>query len=158
MARPGFYMHVEGFEGFDRAVDFDKKEIRKAMRKAGARVAKASRKLVSKGERSAPGDYPGRKTGRLAKSIRAKVSRSGFLVRIEPKTGSGIPASEPYYAYLFYGVRRGAKRRTDHKAQTASGPWRIRPRRNYMVDALEAESGAVRADLSDALAKALRVK
>jgi len=157
MAKPGFYMHVGGFDGFDRSLDFDKSQVRKAMRKAGTLVAKDARKRVSKGGRSTPGEYPGKRTGRLAKSIKAKVSRSGFLVRIEPKAGSSVPASDPYFAYLFYGVRRGAARRKDRKAQ-AGGPYRIKPRGNYMADALQSEGGSVRQLLSEALAKGLRVK
>ncbi|MGO4326666.1 hypothetical protein AB4Z48_17710 [Cupriavidus sp. 2TAF22] len=157
MAKSGFYVHVEGFEGFDRSIDFDKKQIRRAMRQAGALVVKDARGRVTKQGASKGGGYPSRRTGRLAKSIRAKVSRSGFLVRIEPKTGKDVPASDPYFAYLYYGVRRGATRRKDHKAQS-SGPYRVQPRANYMADALEAQAGPVRNLLSAALAAGLRVK
>lgn len=157
MAKTGFYMHVEGFEGFDRTVDFDKAGVRKAMNKAGRLVVIEARKLVSKGGGSRPGEYPAKRSGRLRRSIRARVSRSGFLVRVEPKTGAGVPPSDPYFAYLHYGVRRGAKRRKDHQAQP-SGPYRIEPRENYMADALQNQAPAVRSLLSAALAAGLRVK
>lgn len=163
MARSGVYMHIGGFEGFDRSADFDKREVRKAMRKAGTLVVREARKLVAKRGPSAAGDYPSRRTGALSKAIRAKVSRSGFMVRIEPKTGTSVPASDPYFAYLHYGVRRGgsktgsANRRKDHRAQR-SGPYRIQPRGNYMADGLQNQAGAVRGLLSAALAAGLRVR
>lgn len=156
-SKPGVYMHIEGFDGFDRSVDFDKREIRKAMRRAGSLVTKASRKKVSRKSESKAGEYPGKRLGNLAKSIRAKVSRSGFMVRIEPKAGSSIPSSAPYFAYLFYGVKRGAVRRKDHRAQS-SGPYRVEPRANYMTDALDEEAPAVRNLLSAALAAGLRIR
>jgi hypothetical protein len=156
MPKSGFYMHIEGFEGFDRSVDFDKAQIRKAMRAAGRLVVKEAQSLVSGGP-SGPGKYPAKRTGRLRKSIKARVSRSGFLVRVEPKTGGSVPASDPYFAYLHYGVRKGASRRKDHQAQ-AGGAYRIAPRANYMADALQHEAPAVRSLLSQALAAGLRIK
>jgi len=157
MKRSGFYMHIEGFEGFDRNLDFDKAQIRRGMRRAGSVVTKEARRLVSRRRVSRPGEYPGKGTGRLARSIRARVSRSGFLVKIEPKTGGDVPASDPYFVYLHYGVRRGARRRKDHKAQPA-GPWRIEPRENYPADALQNRAAEVRSILGAALAAGLRVR
>ncbi len=157
MPKSGFYMHIEGFEGFDRSVDFDKKQVRKAMGAAGRLVVREAQALVSSGGPSGPGQYPAKRTGKLRKSIRARVSRSGFLVRIEPKTGGSVPSSDPYFAYLHYGVRKGARRSKSHKMQ-ASGAYRIDPRANYMVDALQHRAPAVRSLLSQALAAGLRVK
>lgn len=157
MAKAGIHMHIDGFDGFDRSVDFDKAQIRKAMRQAGTLVVKQGRRLVTRAGPSRQGEYPAKRSGGLARSIRAKVSRSGFMVRIEPKTGGGVPPSDPYFAYLFYGVRRGASRRKDHRAQPA-GPYRVAPRDNYMADALQHEAPAVRNLLSAALAAGLRVK
>ena len=44
-------------------------------------------------------------------------------------------------AFLFYGVRRNAKRGKSHKKGSSGGtPWRIAPRGNFMIDALNKES------------------
>jgi len=148
----GVYMHVDGFEKFDSGFDFNKREVRNAMQRAGRIVRDEARALLSRGGPSRPGEYPGRRTGKLSRAIRAKTSRSGFLVRVQPKTGAALPM--PYFAYLHYGVRRGAKRRRDRQAQP-SGPYRIAPRANYMQDALQRRASDVREILSNALRAAL---
>ncbi|WP_064577182.1 hypothetical protein [Cupriavidus gilardii] len=153
MADGAFYMHIEGFEGFDKAIDFNKRKVRAAMRKAGRLVAGQAKMNVALA-RGAEG-YPAVRTGALRESIDFKLSRSGFLVRVAPKKTSAMPA--PYFVYLHYGVRRGMKRRKDHKAQPA-GPWRIKPRANYMADALQDRSDQVRSLLQQALADSLEIK
>lgn len=147
------YMHVPDGDSFDR-LDFDRKPIRKAFQQAGREVQREARKLVNRKVDSSRGQYPGRKAGALSRSIRYRVSRSGFLVRIAPQM---TPQMEEFYpAYLHYGVRcerseENAKRRI---AQPI-GPYRIRPRKNYMTDALDNRSGRVRAILRRAFAAAL---
>lgn len=47
MARPAAYLHIDGFDSYGK-LDFDKKEIRKAMRRAGTVVRGEARKLVGK--------------------------------------------------------------------------------------------------------------
>ncbi|MCI1005037.1 hypothetical protein [Herbaspirillum sp. C7C8] len=151
----GFYLHFGGFDGFDKKIDFDRKEIRRAMRQSGRTVQQAARKLVAKSTRSQPGAYPGRRTGRLQRSIKLKVSRSGFLVRVAPQLTSDM--KQFYPAFLHYGVRRkpGAKRKAEGKG---SGSNRVEPRGNYMVDALNDRSEEVRRILQSAFAKALDIK
>lgn len=152
MARPAAYLHFGEFDSYGK-LDFDKKEIRKAMRRAGALVRGEGRKLVSKRGVSDKGQYPGLRTGRLRRSITARVSRAGFLVKIEPKKTADMKAFYP--AFLWYGVRRGARRGKSHRKQAATGAWRIEPRTNYMVDALANRADEVRSILRRAFADAL---
>lgn len=138
-------------EGHSR-IDFDRKKIRKAMRSLGADVRKEARRLVARRAISGAGEYPGRQTGRLMRSIKARVSRSGFLVRVAPTKTSEM--KDFYPAFLGYGVT-GRARRKDHKAQVKDGRWKVAPRGNYMTDALEHRSANVRNVLRAALQDAL---
>jgi hypothetical protein len=140
----GFYLHVDGYEGFDKSVDFDKKEIRKAMRSIGRLIERRAKRDLSSGGGGAR--YPVVRTGALRDGIGIKVSRSGFLVRVRPEKTSAM--GRWYYpAYLHYGVKR----------RTGAG-MRVEPRDNYMVDALQAEAGDVESILRVALGSALRIK
>ena len=152
MPRPAAYLHIDGFDSYGK-LDFDKKEIRKAMRRAGALVRADARKLVGKRGASAQGEYPGLGKGRLRRSITYRVSRPGFMVKIEPQKTADMKYFYP--AFLWYGVRRDAKRGKSHKKQAATGAWRIAPRANYMVDALNRRADNVRAILRQAFAEAL---
>ena len=143
-------------QGF-RAIDFDKKEIRKAMRKAGQDVRRAARLLIASKVRSTGGDNPGKQTGKLYRSLGYKVSRSGFMTVVQHQKIAGMKTF--YWAMLYYGVRRGAKRRKDHRAQLDNGRgYRIAPRNNYIVDALQARSNEVRRNLAQALQQSLKPK
>lgn len=153
MDKSGIYMHIEGFEGLDK-LDFNRRKVRAGMRKAGRLVAGQAKMNVSLARGS--DNYPGVRTGKLRNSIDFKLSRSGFLVRIAPKKGDGMAA--PYHAYLYYGVKRGAKRRQDHRAQGGDGPWRIKPRKNYMVDALDDKAAEIEVILRNTLRDAIDIK
>lgn len=163
------YVHFEGFDSFERDA-FDRKKIRAGMRKAGRLVMqKAQMNLALGGGRDG---YPVSRTGATLDSIKAKVSRSGFLVRVAPtKTG----AMKAYYpAFLHYGVKLGRRLgklapgagvgKTNRRAKgvraqalaaRASGEWRITPRDNYMADALQDSSSQVQRLLAAAFADAL---
>lgn len=139
-----FYLHIDGYDGFDRRLDFDKKEVRKAMRIIGRLVQRRAKANLSAG--GAAARYPVVRTGALRDSIGTKVSRSGFLVRVRPEKTAAI--GRWYYpAYLHYGVKR-----------PDGDGMRVEPRGNYMVDALQAEAGNVEAILRTALASALQIK
>lgn len=149
----GVEVHV-GWTGHSR-IDFDKKKIRKVMRARGRDVQKEARRLVARRAISQAGDYPGRDSGVLWRSIKAKVSRSGFLVRIAPQKTAEM-GKDFYPAYLWYGVRRGATRSKNHGRQADTGTgWRIEPRKNYMTEALsrrrEVSENAIKNALKDAL-------
>lgn len=163
------YLHVEGFDSFTRDA-FDKRKIRAGMRKVGLLITqKAQMNLVlGKGQDG----YPVNRTGATVESVSFKVSRSGFLVRISPTKTTAM--EEFYPAYLHYGVKKGRRlgklapgkgkgksnrraigARAAALAERAAGEWRIKPRDNYMADALQDSSSQVQSILSAAFAAAL---
>ena len=122
------------FEEPLRLPDFDPKVLRPAFRKMGSEVAKISRKLVSKRGVSSAGRFPGRTTGGLKKTIKARVSKSGFSVAIKSYPGS-MP--EFYPAYVYYGHRAP---KTDNRKQHGKkrvGRKVAAPRANWIVAAAE---------------------
>lgn len=150
------HVHVEGFERFHRD-SFDKRKVRTAMRKAGRRVenrAKLNLALAGSGS-----NYPRKMRGVLRDSIKTRVSRSGFLVKIMPDKTAAM--AEYYPAYLHYGVTsetwragRKPKKQAKRKAFGVS-LWHVKPRENYVADALQDEATGVRADLSAGFRRAL---
>jgi hypothetical protein len=163
------YLHIEGFDQFGREA-FDKKKIRAGMRKIGRLVTQRAQMNLALGK--GKDGYPVSRTGTTLESITPKVSRSGFLVKIAPRKTSAMKTYYP--AYLHYGVKRGKRlgklapgkgkgksnrrangARAAALAERAAGEWRITPRGNYMVDALEDSSSQVQSILSAAFAAAL---
>ena len=163
------YLHVEGFDNFQRDA-FDKRKIRAGMRKVGLLIVQRAQMnlVLGKGQVG----YPVNRTGATVESVTYKVSRSGFLVRISPTKTSAM--EEFYPAYLHYGVKKGRKlgklapgqgkgksnrrargERAAAMAERAAGEWRIKPRDNYMADALQDSASQVQSILSTAFAKAL---
>ena len=164
------YLHVEGFDNFERDA-FDKRKIRAGMRKIGLLITQRAQMnlVLGKGQDG----YPVNRTGATVESVSFKVSRSGFLVRISPTKTTAM--EEFYPAYLHYGVKKGRKlgklapgkgkgksnrraigARAATLAERAAGEWRIKPRDNYMADALQDSSSQVQSILSAAFAAALR--
>lgn len=156
------HMHIEGFEQFHRD-SFDKRKVRAAFRKVGRLVA--ARAQLNLALAGASGNYPRKITGVLRDSIKMRVSRSGFMVKVMPDKISGM--DEYYPAFLHYGVKQGAavkgtrgarRKKGERAAQVAArkaGGWRIAPRDNYIADALEDESSRVRSILAAGFAAAL---
>ena len=163
------YLHVEGFDNFQRDA-FDKRKIRAGMRKVGLLIVQRAQMnlVLGKGQVG----YPVNRTGATVESVTYKVSRSGFLVRISPTKTSAM--EEFYPAYLHYGVKKGRKlrklapgkgkgksnrrargERAAAMAERAAGEWRIKPRDNYMADALQDSASQVQSILSTAFANAL---
>lgn len=168
-SNPAAYLHFGEFDSYGR-LDFDKKEIRKGMRRVGALVSRTAKALVKRrGERSVAGQYPARQSGLLYRSIRAKVSRPGFLVKIAPQKIAGM--KDFYPAYLHHGVKRGQrlsrlrsgeqntrKRRREGirlRAGRRNNAWLIEPRGNFMADALESKSSAIQQLLRQAFTASL---
>lgn len=157
------HMHIEGFDQFHRD-SFDKRKVRAGFRKAGRLVtARAQLNLALAG---GAGNYPRKVSGVLRDSIKMRVSRSGFMVKVMPDKTSGM--DDYYPAFLHYGVKQGSRvkgtggerRKKGERAvlvaaRKASG-WRIAPRDNYIADALEDENDRVRSVLADGFAAALR--
>ena len=156
------HMHIEGFENFHRD-SFNKKKVRAAFRKAGRLVQDRARLNLSLS--GAGSNYPRKITGELRDSIKFRVSRSGFMVKVMPEKTAGM--EEYYPAFLHYGVKKGArvkgtggKRRRKGERQSLiearnAGGWRIKPRANYIADALEDESRRVQSVLRAGFAAAL---
>jgi hypothetical protein len=163
------YIHVEGFDQFGRDA-FDKRQIRAGMRKVGRLVTQRAQMNLALGK--GQDGYPVNRTGATLESIKFKVSRAGFLVKIAPAKTAAM--KEFYPAYLHYGVKKGrrlaklapgrGKGKTNRRApgvrasalaERAAGEWRIRPRDNYMADALQDSSSDVQSILSAAFAAAL---
>ncbi|QZA52616.1 hypothetical protein [Pseudomonas sp. 2hn] len=133
------YLHVEGFDKFDQEA-FNKRKIRAGMRKVGQLITGRAQMNLALG--GGQDGYPVNRSGATTDSIGYKVSRSGFLVRVAPSKTTSM--KEYYPAYLHYGVRR-----------KSGGGWRIRPRDNYMTDALVDSRDEVRRILQQAFAAAL---
>ncbi|EMB4112550.1 TPA: hypothetical protein JD344_18705 [Serratia marcescens] len=145
---------------------FNRARLRRAFVRIGQIHMRDARRLVMHRGRSEPGDNPAFRTGRLARSIgyyvpRASKRRPGLMVKISPnqKNGEGNRHINGafYPAFLFYGVRRGAKRQKKHHRGASGGTeWRIAPRNNFMVEVLERRRSWTRYTLSRELRKSLR--
>lgn len=135
-------------------LDFDRRKMRPVMSRLGREVRREARRIVSRRDASGADEFPGRRTGNLRRSINYKVTRPGLLVRIAPYR---IDAMQEFYpAFLHYGVKQGSamqrlapgaglgrsnrrargQRAAERDARAAQG-WRVAPRANYMVEALE---------------------
>jgi hypothetical protein len=157
------YLHIEGFEKFDREA-FDKKKVRAGMRKVGRLVTGKAQMNLALARGNA--GYPHVRTGRLRDSVTFRVSRSGFMVKVAPKKTGDMQAFYP--AYLHYGVKQGGRvkgqsggrrargGRADLVAARRAGGWRIDPRDNYMADALQDSASDVQKILGAAFADGLR--
>ncbi|WP_051378327.1 hypothetical protein [Derxia gummosa] len=158
LEREGAIIHVNAY-GLEK-LDFKRGPLRKAIRREARAVAKAARQLVARTAVSRPGEYPGKDTGALQKSITAKPSKSGMSAAIFPDRNLlGIsPSDDGYYpAILYYGVRVGAHRRRDHQKQHDNGAdWRIAPRSNYVLDAAIAREMQIRDAITEAMAEGLK--
>ncbi len=79
------------------------------------------------------------------------------MVKIAPnqKNGEGNrPISGAFYpVFLFYGVRRGAKRKKASPGASGGSGWKIAPRNNYMTEVLERRRSWTRYILSRELRK-----
>jgi len=158
---------------------FNRARLRRAFAKIGQAHAHVARRLVRRirGRSSRAGETPASQTGALARSIaynipRASKERPGLMVKIAPswKRGKrknlwgrgGVPIKGTYYpAILHYGVRQASygmskKDRRQKRHHAMNGAWRIVPRENYMVEALEKLKGWTQHTLSAELRQSLR--
>ena len=121
--------------------DFDTRVLKKNFRTVGAEVRKIARRLVSRRAVSKAGEFPGMDTGTLRKSIKSKVSRSGFSVGISSYKIEGMDVYYP--AFVYWGHRsKGADRVNGIPDKKQHGRKRVgekvaKPRRNYIVEAAE---------------------
>ena len=109
-----------------KRADIDKKVFRPYLRQIANGIRKSARKKASQKKVSARGEYPGKRSGALAKAIRVRYFKSGYGFRWQF-----------YPAFLRFGVKR---RKKGQKLDS----WRIEKRRDYINDAaLEHEQGAM---------------
>lgn len=121
-------------------LDFDKKVVRKALRKGGGEVRKVARRLVARRAISAPGEHPGKDTGLLQRSIGIHMAKRGLWLRVEPRYEVFKKAGVMYYpAILYYGSKKQG----------------IEPRGNYMTEALNQRRANVRTALRAAMEGAI---
>lgn len=154
-------------------LDFDRRQIRKAMRKIGADIRKEARRLVARRAVSGAGDMPGKRSGTLQRAIQYGVSKSGLLVSVRPVKTQAM-GDDYYPAFLNYGVRKGSAmkrlapgegvgisnrrrrgQRAKENAARSAGGYRVAPRANYMTEALDNRKEAAREALAAALQDAL---
>ena len=115
--------------------DFDKRIMKRELRAAGSPLRAAARKLVSGEGQSKAGQYPGKLTGLLRKSVAIRTSRSGFSLAVyeNPK-----PFKKAYYpAFVYYG-HRGPYTETSASARAHRKRVGIKvaaPRLNWIHDA-----------------------
>lgn len=120
--------------------DFDTKILKKTFRQAGGEIRKIARRLVSRRTVSRVGEFPGRDTGMLRKSILAKVSRSGFSVGVASYPITGMDVFYPPFVYWGHrgpGSDRDAKGAQDSKqtGKRRSGKKVAQARKNYIIEA-----------------------
>ncbi|WP_373689698.1 hypothetical protein [Rahnella aceris] len=169
----GVYVHVD-FPTAEAPV-FNRGIVRRAFFKIGMEIQSAARSQISQRHGSTPGQNPGYHTGATARSIgyyvpSATKSRPGMMVRIAPnqKRGRGatpLPLHSTaksngfYPAYLFYGVKQGAVRgKKHHKGASGGSGWRVAPRENYMLTALQNKKYWTERVLFKALKRAVKPK
>lgn len=152
----GLHLHV----AFAREphLTFDRAGVRRAFVTTGRSVQQEARRLVSRRAVSAAGALPGYRTGQLAKSVGFRVppataGRPGFMVRVAPNQKGGRGArrirGDFYPAFLHYGVQRSRLRHAG---------WRLKPRKNFMEQALLNRRAWIERVLLNALRNAVRAE
>lgn len=130
--------------GFSR-IDYDRAPIRKALRMEINLVRDAARGLVSGASPSAPGEFPGQRTGVLKRAIKSKVMRGGLAAITRPEKTTRM-GKDFYPAFLKFGVKK-------RRGQMLNPG--LEPRADYMIAALERRSAAATEVLRVALQNAL---
>lgn len=139
-----------------RTIDYDPKALKEPLRKAGNDVRKAARKLISRRVVSAPGEFPGRQTGEMQRSMRVKVSRSGYSVAVYPTKTQAMPVYYP--AFVVYG-HRGPGSETEAEARRhkkRSGVKAAKPRKNFVEAAAKVYASTFQNEMTEALADAIK--
>lgn len=147
------FLEIRTPDGF-KFFDFDKKVIKKGLRRVGADVRKEARKLISKKAVSAPGDFPGKQSGDMARSIKVSVSRSGHSVWVRPTKTDKM--RDFYPAFVVYG-HRGPK--TDSQSQRSKkrkGQKAAQPRKNFIEAAANAVAPQFETAMQDAFAEGIK--
>lgn len=140
--------------GFKK-IDYDGKALKKPMRKAGNEVRKIARKLISRRAVSKAGEYPGKQTGRMQKSLRVKVSKSGYSVSVYPDKTDDMPAFYP--AFVVYGHRGPGSQANDGPShRNRKGKKVAAPRENFVPAAAEKYAETFQKNMFEALGEAIK--
>lgn len=123
---------------FDRII-FNKREFKAAIRKGGGIVRTEARRLISRRAISAPRELPGYQSGAMSRSIRVKIGSGGGYAKVMPYKTAEMEKFYP--AFLVLGTRRGLK-----------------PRKDFMVQALDNKQAEIRAAIRTSLQNALQVR
>ena len=123
-------------EGFDRII-FEKRELKKAIRRGGAVVRAEARRLIAHRAISAAGEFPGFDSGAMSRSIQVRVGAGGGYAKVMPFRTPEMK-QDFYPAFLFYGTSRG-----------------LAPRKNFMVAALDNKQAMIRSAIAASLVKSL---
>lgn len=139
-----------------RKIDYDPKALKQPLRKSGNDVRKIARKMISREAVSEAGQFPGKQTGEMAKSIKVKVSKSGYSVAVYPTKTQEMPAYYP--AFVVYGHRapysETAQEARSHKQR--AGKKVAAPRKNFVPEAADKYAKTFESEMFDALGDAIK--
>lgn len=139
-----------------RKIDYDPKALKQPLRKSGNAVLKIARKMISRKAVSEAGQFPGKQTGEMAKSIKVKVSKSGYSVAVYPTKTQAMPAYYP--AFVVYGHRapysETAQEARSHKQR--AGKKVAAPRKNFVPEAADKYAKTFESEMFDALGDAIK--
>lgn len=139
-----------------RKIDYDPKALKQPLRKSGNAVRKIARKMISREAVSEAGQFPGKQTGEMAKSIKVKVSKSGYSVAVYPTKTQAMPAYYP--AFVVYGHRapysETAQEARSHKQR--AGKKVAAPRKNFVPEAVDKYAKTFESEMFDALGDAIK--
>lgn len=139
-----------------RKIDYDPKALKQPLRKSGNAVRKIARKMISCKAVSEAGQFPGKQTGEMAKSIKVKVSKSGYSVAVYPTKTQAMPAYYP--AFVVYGHRapysETAQEARSHKQR--AGKKVAAPRKNFVPEAADKYAKTFESEMFDALGDAIK--
>ena len=128
-------------QGTAPSAEFEPKRMKRAMRTVGQVMRKDARRLVARRAVSAPGAFPGRVTGDLLKSVRFKLSRSGWSVKVASYRTEAMKAKDTFYpAILIHGSAH------------------LAPRGDYIEATYQARQDWVREQVSSSLLDGVELK
>ena len=141
--------------GFKR-IDYDAKALKQPLRKSGNAVRKIARKMISRKAVSEAGQFPGKQTGAMQKSIKVKLSKSGYSVAVYPTKTQAMPVYYP--AFVVYG-HRAPNSETSQEARShkqRSGKKVAAPRKNFVPEAADKYAKTFQSEMFDALGGAIK--
>lgn len=141
--------------GFKR-IDYDAKALKQPLRKSGNAVRKIARKMISRKAVSEAGQFPGKQTGTMQKSIKVKLSKSGYSVAVYPTKTQAMPVYYP--AFVVYGHRAPYSETTQEARSHKQRPGKkvAAPRKNFVPEAADKYAKTFQSEMFDALGEAIK--